>query len=193
MLAKWEKFTGWFLEHTARWPRSARFTLCQRVQDHALEVVELLVVAHYEPRERKRRLHEASLLLERMRYLFRLARAAKVMPARGFETGCPDKKKRFSGEVVGSSHAITESGSFCPDTVRSDPNRGRPRLRVGGARGVALRAPPAPGSFAASLARSSSASTTRPPPRPRRVFGPAAHGPSSRRSRAPGTAVRSQW
>ena len=86
MLAKWEKFTGWFLEHTARWPRSARFTLCQRVQDHALEVVELLVVAHYEPRERKRRLHEASLLLERMRYLFRLARAAKVMPARGFES-----------------------------------------------------------------------------------------------------------
>ena len=54
VLANWEEFTGWLLEHTVRWPKSARFTLCQRVQNHALDVIELLVVARYEPKERHR-------------------------------------------------------------------------------------------------------------------------------------------
>jgi hypothetical protein len=45
VLQRWEEFTGWLLAHTARWPKSARFTLCQRVQNHALDVTELLVVA----------------------------------------------------------------------------------------------------------------------------------------------------
>lgn len=32
ILAKWEEFTGWLLEHTAKWPKSARFGLedCSR-------------------------------------------------------------------------------------------------------------------------------------------------------------------
>ena len=42
VLARWEEFTGWLLEHTARWPRSVRFTLCQRIQNHALDVTEML-------------------------------------------------------------------------------------------------------------------------------------------------------
>ena len=86
MLARWEEHTGWLLAHTARWPRSARFTLCRRVQDHALDVAELLVVARFEPRQRLRSLRRANLLLERMRHLFRLARGARVMPASGFES-----------------------------------------------------------------------------------------------------------
>ena len=86
VLARWEEFTGWLLQHTARWPRSARFTLCRRVQDHALDVAELLVVARYEARERGEVLARANLLLERMRLLLRLARAANVMSGRGFES-----------------------------------------------------------------------------------------------------------
>jgi hypothetical protein len=31
VLARWEEFTGWLLDHTGRWPKSARFTLTQRV------------------------------------------------------------------------------------------------------------------------------------------------------------------
>ena len=47
---------------------------------------ELLVCARYQPSERLRRLERANLLLERMRFLLRLALAARVMPERGFET-----------------------------------------------------------------------------------------------------------
>lgn len=86
VLERWEEFCGWLLAHTGRWPKSARFTLCQRVQNHALDVVELLVVARWEPRVRKRSLRRANLLLERMRHLFRLARGANVMPRASFES-----------------------------------------------------------------------------------------------------------
>jgi hypothetical protein len=86
VLARWEEHTGWLFQHTARWPRSARFTLCRRVQELALEVAELLVVARYEPRERARALRAANLLLERMRLCLRLARAARIASPRGFES-----------------------------------------------------------------------------------------------------------
>ncbi len=86
VLARWEEFAGWLLSHTARWPRSVRFTLCRRVQDHALDIAELLSTARYEPRERQATLRRVNLGLERMRLLLRLARGTGAMPARGFET-----------------------------------------------------------------------------------------------------------
>jgi hypothetical protein len=86
VLAKWEEFTGWLLQHTARWPKSARFSLVRRVDDHALDVTELLIVARWEPRERKRALREVNLRLERMRFLLRIARSRGIMPSSGFET-----------------------------------------------------------------------------------------------------------
>jgi hypothetical protein len=49
VLAKWEEFTGWLLDHCAKWPKSARFTLTQRIENHALDVTEQLVLARYEP------------------------------------------------------------------------------------------------------------------------------------------------
>lgn len=81
----WERFTGWLLDHTRKWPKSARFTLAQRVENLALDVVEGLVVSRYEPRERERSLRQVNLCMERMRFLCRVARDAQVMPTRGFE------------------------------------------------------------------------------------------------------------
>jgi len=31
VLQKWEIFVGWFLHHTGKWPKAARFTLTQRL------------------------------------------------------------------------------------------------------------------------------------------------------------------
>ena len=86
VLAQWEETTGWLLQHTGRWPKSARFTFGQRVQNAALDIGELLVAARYEPPKRSRLLREANLRLERMRLLLRLAVQARVMPQSGFET-----------------------------------------------------------------------------------------------------------
>ncbi|MEW6747528.1 MAG: four helix bundle protein [Planctomycetota bacterium] len=85
VLAHWEEFTGWFLHHTGKWPKSVRFTLTQRLENHAIDIVEMLVVARYEPRVRKRTLRRLNLTLERMRYLLRLAQRASVVPNAAFE------------------------------------------------------------------------------------------------------------
>ncbi len=84
VLARWEERSGWLLEQTAKWPKSARFALVQKVDNHALDVLELLVVARYEPAARAGLLREINLRLERLRFLLRTARRASVMPASGF-------------------------------------------------------------------------------------------------------------
>lgn len=86
VLSRWEEHSAWLFAYTGRWPKSARFTLCRRVQDLALEVMEALVVARYEPRERRQVLQRANLGLERMRHVLRLALAAGVTSQRGFES-----------------------------------------------------------------------------------------------------------
>jgi hypothetical protein len=90
VLAHWEAFVPWLLDHCARWPRSARFSLTQRVENHALDVLELLIVARYQPRQRAGSLREANLTLERMRFLCRVARARKLMSSRAFEKAMAD-------------------------------------------------------------------------------------------------------
>jgi hypothetical protein len=86
VLAKFEEFTGWLLDRTAKWPKSARFTLTQRIENHALDVVEDLVVARYSRPLRRARLDAANLRLERMRHLLRLARESNVCPFNVFES-----------------------------------------------------------------------------------------------------------
>ena len=86
VLARMEEFTGWLLDRTAKWPKSARFTLTQRIENAALDVVEDLIAARYRRRGRSQRLDAVNLRLERMRHLFRLAKAARVCPRSVFES-----------------------------------------------------------------------------------------------------------
>lgn len=85
VLQRAEQFGGWLLCRTHRWPKSARFTLTQRLENHALDLVETLVIARYCSRERRSLLDGANLALERMRYLFRLSKDCGVCPTSTFE------------------------------------------------------------------------------------------------------------
>lgn len=85
VLDRFEQFVPWLLARTARWPRTARFTLSQRLENHALDVLEQLVVARYERHGRRRRLDDVNLVLERMRHLLRMAHEAGACPLRTFE------------------------------------------------------------------------------------------------------------
>lgn len=90
VLAHWEAFVPWLLDCCARWPRSARFSLTQRLEGLALDVLELLVVARYEPRQRAASLRQANLLLERMRFLCRVGRARGFLSVRAFDKAMSD-------------------------------------------------------------------------------------------------------
>ena len=86
VLQKWAVFVAWFFNHTGRWPKGARFTLTQRLENHALDIGEMLLQARFEPRPRSRLLHKINLRLERMRFLCRIARDAKIQQKGGFES-----------------------------------------------------------------------------------------------------------
>jgi len=81
----WEQHAGWLIEHTAKWPKSSRFSLVQKVDGHVLEILELLVVARYEPADRRLSLKRANLKLEQLRFLLRVAHARGIENASGFE------------------------------------------------------------------------------------------------------------
>ncbi len=85
VLTFWEEATARLFQATNRWPKSARFTVTQRLQDHALDVTGLLVSARYEPSGRTAALRECNLTLEKMRFLLRLARNAGIDGNRSFE------------------------------------------------------------------------------------------------------------
>lgn len=85
LLAEWERSVVWLFEHTEKWPRNVRASLTQRVENAALEHLELLLVARYRPEERLDALDRANLLLERLRYFCRMARSRRILSNRHFE------------------------------------------------------------------------------------------------------------
>jgi hypothetical protein len=116
VLAKFEEFTGWLLDRTAKWPKSARFTLTQRIENHALDVVEDLVVARYSRPGRRARLDAANLTLERMRHLLRLAREANVCPFNVFESaarGLDETGRMLHGWRKGEDAPRAGEGTPC--------------------------------------------------------------------------------
>jgi hypothetical protein len=86
VLAKWEEFTSWFLARTARWPKTVRFTLTQRLENNCLDIAEQLVIARYDRRQRPKQLKDINLSLERIRLLLRLSRQRQVMANKSFES-----------------------------------------------------------------------------------------------------------
>lgn len=86
VLQRWEEFLPRLLHHTGHWPKSVRFTLAQRVENHALDVMEQLIVARYEPGKRGSTLRRINLTLERMRHLLRVAKAQGFVASTAFET-----------------------------------------------------------------------------------------------------------
>ena len=83
-VAKMYDFTLWLLPHLAKFPREHRFTLGDRLELGALEILELLVEASYS-RNKLDMLRAANTKLEKLRYLIRLAKDLKLMSITQYE------------------------------------------------------------------------------------------------------------
>lgn len=94
----WERFLGWLLDGTARFPRRLRFTLTNRVDNLAFDVFEALVAARYD-RQRIPILAKINLDLEKLRLLLRIARDRGVLDRRSFDNAC--KEIDTAGRMVG--------------------------------------------------------------------------------------------
>ena len=65
----------------AKYPRTHKFLLADRIQNHVTDLLEILIEAYYSPREAKRPLLlRANLMLEKIRYLVRLSKDLQCTP-----------------------------------------------------------------------------------------------------------------
>lgn len=71
----------------ARFPRSQKFALADRIQNTLTEVLEALIRAYYLPRGEPKRsaLQQVNLDLEVLRYLIRLAKDLRCLDLRRYE------------------------------------------------------------------------------------------------------------
>jgi hypothetical protein len=78
------QFLTWLMPTVEKFPRSHRFTIGDRVQNTALDVLEALIEATY-TRDRLQHLQQANLGIEKLRFLLRLAADLKLLDRRRYE------------------------------------------------------------------------------------------------------------
>jgi hypothetical protein len=69
---KWMEFLKWLLPVTVKFPKRARFTLADRIDNLALDLVEDFIEAQY-TRDKLAILRRANLRLEKLRVLLRIS------------------------------------------------------------------------------------------------------------------------
>ena len=83
VFVKWMEFLKWFLPVLEKFPKKSRFTITNRVENMALDIVELLVEARYS-REKRSLLKKTNLYLEKIRILLRVSYEIKIMPTKSY-------------------------------------------------------------------------------------------------------------
>ena len=72
------QFLAWLAPTVGKFPKSHKFTIGDRIETIALDVLEALIEATY-TRERTQNLREANLGIEKLRFLLRLAADLKLL------------------------------------------------------------------------------------------------------------------
>jgi 23S rRNA-intervening sequence protein len=78
------RFLVWLVPTIEKFPRSHKFTLGDRIETIALDVLEALIEATY-TRERTQHLRRANLGIEKLRFLLRLAADLRLLDRHRYE------------------------------------------------------------------------------------------------------------
>jgi hypothetical protein len=84
VFVKWMEFLEWLMPVTAKFPKTARFSIAQRIEELALDVAEDLVEARYS-REKRALLRQINIRLEKLRVLFRLSHRLHYLSHASYE------------------------------------------------------------------------------------------------------------
>jgi hypothetical protein len=74
----------WAIPTLKKFPRDQRFLLGDRIEEHILQVLELLIYANYS-KDKLDHLREANLKIEILRFLWRLSMELKYLSRRQYE------------------------------------------------------------------------------------------------------------
>lgn len=105
VLEKMYQFMLWLLPTVDKFPRSQKFSLGERIQTTALDVLEGLVEASYR-RDRQQILGQANMSLEKLRILLRLSTDLRCMDMHRYEFAARalDEIGRMVGGWIKSNH-----------------------------------------------------------------------------------------
>jgi hypothetical protein len=78
------RFLVWLVPTLDKFPRSQKFTVGDRIQALALDVLEALIAATY-TRDRAQYLRRGNLGIEKLRFLLRLAAELRLLDRRRYE------------------------------------------------------------------------------------------------------------
>jgi hypothetical protein len=84
VVTQWYAYAKWVLERVEGFPKSQRFILGQRLSNHVLDVLELLVRASY-ARDKADLLRQANEGIEMTRWIVRMAHDRKLLAPKQFE------------------------------------------------------------------------------------------------------------
>lgn len=84
VLVEWTGFLEWLMLTTEKFPKRMRFTLTNRIDNLALDMVEKLIEAQY-TRNRKRPIAEANLMLDKLRILIRISHKLRYVSHQQYE------------------------------------------------------------------------------------------------------------
>ena len=110
-----QRFLLWLVPTVEKFPRSQKFTLGDRIQSTALDVLERLIEATY-TRSRAKTLQAANLGVEKLRILFRLATDLRVLDLRRYEFAARslDEIGRLIGGWLRNSRGREEAADAAP-------------------------------------------------------------------------------
>ena len=108
------RFLAWLAPTIEKFPKSHKFTVGDRIETIALDVLEALIEATY-TKERTRHLRQANLGIEKLRFLLRLAADLRLLDRRRYEHAARalDETGRLIGGWIkahAASSSETESG-----------------------------------------------------------------------------------
>ena len=112
VIAKLYDLVLWSCQHIAKFPRSHRFTLGDRLEVRLYLLLELLLKAKY-TRSRLVLLEQANLELELLRFQFRLAKDLRCLPvdSYGHASRSVDEVGRLVGGWIRQSSPARQSGA----------------------------------------------------------------------------------
>ena len=114
-LERMQQFLVWLVPTVEKFPRSQKFTLGDRIQSTALDVLERIIEATY-TRARAKSLNAANLGIEKLRVLFRLAANLRVLDLRRYEFAARslDEVGRLIGGWIRTTRNREEGANAAP-------------------------------------------------------------------------------
>jgi len=118
VFTKFYDFTLWLHQKVVKFPKNSRFTLGQRVENIAFEILELVVVANstFDKKQRLELQKKVGVRLEVLRILMRIAKDLEFINVRSYKFGC--EKLLEVGKILGGWMKSTKN-KMPPKTVFS--------------------------------------------------------------------------